>query len=388
MKPIIKNSLALMLLLLPVTEVMAKKDVECKTIAPTKQLHVNVGGAVFLGPDAPIGKVLYQSYVDASAYNYNYQCHADYSRGDEYDFVMREASKMLSISGSIVTGAGIPDAVYKTNVPGIGVRFFIAQNFNRPIIAGQTLDISGDVVRHLAKDVYGGLDVKYWGKPYLSFSLIKIGPITPGNVNFTARNQTIISFPNERLDRVKAPQFPYTFFDTYITASINVTSSSCKTSDYTVELGKHKLSELPAKGSTTNWINSDIILTNCPAFRGYYSGYRGNILSTEKNQTFPDRSPNEIKVRIKPANPTISTYPGTFAINNTPAAATGVGIQLSFGSTGEDFVSFNTLKTFSQPPSERAGNVTIPLRARYIRVDDRISAGRADGAATFMIEYY
>ena len=55
---------------------------------------------------------------------------------------------------------------------------------------------------------------------------------------------------------------------------------------------------------------------------------------------------------------------------------------------GEDFVKFNTPTAFAQPITEKAGTVSIPMRARYIRVDDRISAGLANGAATFMIEYY
>lgn len=47
MKPIIKNSLALILLLFPVAEVMAKSDVTCTADKPTQQLHITVSGSVF-----------------------------------------------------------------------------------------------------------------------------------------------------------------------------------------------------------------------------------------------------------------------------------------------------------------------------------------------------
>ncbi|OAT45121.1 hypothetical protein M997_3153 [Proteus hauseri ATCC 700826] len=40
------------------------------------------------------------------------------------------------------------------------------------------------------------------------------------------------------------------------------------------------------------------------------------------------------------------------------------------------------------PEKDKADTVNIPLRARYIRTDGRLSAGSANGAATFMIEYY
>ncbi|QIG04896.1 fimbrial protein [Proteus sp. ZN5] len=390
MKPIIKNSLALMLLLFPVAEVMAKPDVHCFTIKPTIQLHISVGGSVFLGPDAPIGTILYQGYVDTATYKYNYQCNGDFTNPDEvYRIAETETSRMLSISGTHIKGGGIPDAVYQTNLPGVGVRFFVKKEYDRPIMAGQEVDLFGTFTREISLKILNGAHgISYYGKPHLSYSLIKTGPIQPGNAHFTAHNQVIINFPNDRLDHVVAPEFPYTFFDTYITGSVNVFSSSCKTQDYTVELGKHKTSEMPTKGSSTNWVNSDIILTNCPAFRGYYSGKKGNVVSTEVGHTFPDRDPNELRVTIKPVNPAIPEYPGTFKVNDVPGAAKGVGIQLAFGDVGEDFVKFNTPTAFAQPVTEKAGTVSIPLRARYIRTDDRISAGRADGAATFMIEYY
>ncbi|WP_109419695.1 fimbrial protein [Proteus terrae] len=391
MKPTIKNSLALILLLFPVAEVMAKSDVTCTVDKPTQQLHITVSGSVFLGPDAPVGSVIYQSYVDTAQYYYSYNCSADRSNLDDvYRFVMTESTKMLSISGTPVVGAGLPSNVFQTNLPGVGIQFYTMKDKNRSLKIGESVDMSGEVVREFSKATIGDNvnSVDYWSKPYLSFVLIKTGPITPGNAQFTARNQTTIHMPNTRLDHVIAPDFPFTFFDVFITGNVNVMSSTCRTQDYTVNLGSHETTTLPAKGSTTKWINSDIILTNCPAFRGYYSGRKGNIISTEVKQTFPERDSNELRVTIKPVNPTIPEYPGTFKVNDVPGAAKGVGIQLAFGATGEDFVKFNTPTAFAQPITEKAGVVSVPLRARYIRVDDRLSAGSANGAATFMIEYY
>lgn len=394
MKPIIKNSLALMLLLLPVTEVIAAPPITCTRIDSSlpRNFNINVGGAIHVGVDKPIGSIIYTSVLTIDTYLYGHLCNRNRNANPHDTYFIYETTtlKMLSANGTKVTGiAGIPTNTYQTNIPGIGINFYANNDKNNTLSPGVPV-INWEGNREISDGTLNGASgMKYWSKPQLNFSLIKIGPISPGiiNLNNFTNIEMIIDYRDKGV-AVIANDFPFVHTRYQLMGSISVTSSSCRTQDYNVNLGSHKIGELPTKGSTTKWINSDINLYSCPAFRGYYSGYRGNIISTENKQTFPDKSPNEIKVRIKPANPIISAYPGTFAIDNIPGAASGVGIQLAFGDTGEDFVSFNTLKTFSQPVTEKAGTVTIPLRARYIRVDDRISAGLANGAATFMIEYY
>lgn len=388
MKPIIKNSLALMLLLFPVAEIMAAAPGEVKCIlkgAPYNKF-MTINGAIHVGVDMPIGAVVYQGQIDYANTVINYECGADFSKDPDRTvyFKERQEIKLLSTAGTPVTGAGIPTNVFRTNNPGLGIVFYANRNKENTLPLNVP-KLSWEGQRYLNKNMTG---LGYWAKPILHYSIIKIGPIQPGVFNLTniARMQLDVNFPDK--NEVIAPEFPAVNSYFEVTGSITVTSSSCKTQDYAVQLGKHETSTLPNKGDTTKWINSDIILTNCPAFRGYYSGGKGNVYTSENGQTFPDRDPNELRVTIKPVNPAIPAYPGTFKINDVPGAAKGVGIQLAFGDVGEDFVKFNTPTAFAQPITEKAGVVSVPLRARYIRVDDRISAGRADGAATFMIEYY
>ncbi|WP_109392142.1 fimbrial protein [Proteus cibi] len=386
MKPIIKNSLALMLLLLPVAEVMAKTEVTCTMDAPVFTRSMTINGTIFVGPDMPIGSVVYQGQIDYNNKALNYEC-SSYDPEDPDKtvlFMERQELKILSTTGTPVISPGIPANVFRTNNPGLGIVFFANRNVDNTLPLGIP-KLSWEGQRILDKN---RRSIRYFASPILHYSIIKIGPIQPGIFDLTdiARMQLDVNYPNK--NQVDAPGFPIIASYIDVTGSITVTSSSCKTQDYTVELGSHETATLPAKGSSTKWINSDIILTNCPAFRGYYSGKKGNVYTSEVGQTFPERDPNELRVTIKPVNPAIPEYPGTFKVNDVPGAAKGVGIQLAFGDVGENFVKFNTPTAFAQPITEKAGTVSIPLRARYIRVDDRLSAGSANGAATFMIEYY
>lgn len=386
MKPIIKNSLALMLLLFPAAEAMAKPDVKCIMDNPAFNRSMIINGTIFVGPDMPIGSIVYQGQIDYANKALNYRCIGDFSEDPNrvIQFMERQELKILSTTGTPVTSAGIPANVFRTNNPGLGIVFFASRNRENTLPLGIP-KLSWEGQRELNGNRKA---MQYFAAPQLHYSIIKIGPIQPGVFDLTniAHMQLDVNYPDK--NKVDAPEFPFVSSYIDITGSITVASSSCKTQDYTVELGSHKTATLTAKGSSTKWINSDIILTNCPAFRGYYSGDKGNVYTSEAGQHFPDRDPNELKVTIKPVNPPIIEYPGTFEVNDVPGAAKGVGIQLAYGTTGEDFVKFNTPTAFTQPITEKAGTVNIPLRARYIRVDDRLSAGAANGAATFMIEYY
>ncbi|MEB6858090.1 type 1 fimbrial protein [Proteus cibi] len=386
MKPIIKNSLALMLLLLPVAEVMAKFDVKCAMDAPLFTRSMTINGAIFVGPDMPIGSVVYQGQLAYNVAPLNYVCHGDFSEDPQRTilFMERQELKLLTTAGTPVISPGIPANVFKTNNPGLGIVFYANRNVDNTLPLGiPKLSWQGQRILDEKRK-----SLRYFAAPILHYSIIKIGPIQPGtfDLNNIAYMQLDVNYPDK--NQVDAPEFPTVTSYIEVGGSVTVTSSSCKTQDYTVELGSHETATLPAKGSSTKWINSDIILTNCPAFRGYYSGKKGNVYTSEVGQTFPERDPNELRVTIKPVNPAIPEYPGTFKVNDVPGAAKGVGIQLAFGDVGENFVKFNTPTAFAQPITEKAGTVSIPLRARYIRVDDRLSAGSANGAATFLIEYY
>lgn len=398
MKPIIKNSLALMLLLFPAIEVLAKSPITCKPTKATESFNMSASGNIFIGPDMPIGTVFYRSNITTSYRRYPVRCSADISNpADRYSFDLIESTQLISTSGTPVFGPGIPPDVYSTNLPGVGIQYKVYPTA-KTLVPGRTEETKR-TTHELFKDMpelEGGNGLHYETRPWTYFSLIKIGPIMPGNVSFSSSNKSFVDAKASPGDAMSAPSFPFLNTEVFLTGSVNISSSTCQTpTSFNVSLGSYEVRAFPDKGSSSKWINSDIHLIGCPAFKGYYSGKKYNAIdnaltATEIGSMFPPSpDPNEIKLTLKPHSPIIAEYPGTFAINDEPGAAYGIGIQLSHNDAGTDFAKFNIQKAFEQPPSlTPAGNITIPLKARYIRTDDRISAGSANGAVTFTIDYY
>jgi type 1 fimbria pilin len=69
-------------------------------------------------------------------------------------------------------------------------------------------------------------------------------------------------------------------------------------------------------------------------------------------------------------------------------SATGVGIQIASGNTSINN-SFNFAQERTQAlPKDGTTTLKVPLVARYIQTEDRVTPGRADGKVTFTINYY
>jgi type 1 fimbria pilin len=69
-------------------------------------------------------------------------------------------------------------------------------------------------------------------------------------------------------------------------------------------------------------------------------------------------------------------------------SATGVGIQIAAGDSGNP-VLFNFAQERKQAlPKDGTTTLKVPLVARYIQTEDRVTPGRADGKVTFTINYY
>ncbi|MEQ5225627.1 fimbrial protein [Proteus cibi] len=398
MKPIIKNSLALMLLLLPVAEVMAEgppaeKVVYCQKELPMRTTNVNVGGSVNIGVNQPIGATFYVGHILLTdGGHYNFSCGVKYLDDTiKYYYVWNEISKLISVSGAPISGASIPSNVYQTSLPGVGVRFYIKQRPNQSLKVGEPALMDGNVVYELSRATIpnkNSMSMTYLTTPHLTFALIKTGPITPGIATFTADHKVIMNFPNTSHDRVVAPEFPLDSVETLITGAVSITASTCQTPDRTVYLGSFPTNNFPSIGDASQWVDSTVQLTNCPAFRGFYAG-NPPIFSTEKKQNFPTPNKNALWFTVSPNNPIVGdAQNGIMQINDEPSSAKGIGIQLAHSQSGTDLVTFHKPRVLVQPISDVQTNVTIPLYARYIRTDERLTSGTANGSLTYMIEYY
>lgn len=170
--------------------------------------------------------------------------------------------------------------------------------------------------------------------------------------------------------------------------SIQIVSQTCTTPDVTVALGEHKVSEFPTVGSATPWKSFNIQLLNCPAFYGASTSLRNTDNGTSWVESNKTATPNVLQFSLTATNGTVAIYPGTVRLSPTssgPASATGIGVQIVDDSLTA--VRFSTLMPSNITPRATAGNYTIPLQARYIRITGALAPGPANAAVMFTINY-
>ncbi|MDE9528452.1 fimbrial protein, partial [Xenorhabdus bovienii] len=63
------------------------------------------------------------------------------------------------------------------------------------------------------------------------------------------------------------------------------------------------------------------------------------------------------------------------------------GIQLRYGLTGNSFVEFGKKHKLNASMSNGLG-IEIPLSARYIQTEDKVTPGTASGRVTYTMSYY
>lgn len=73
---------------------------------------------------------------------------------------------------------------------------------------------------------------------------------------------------------------------------------------------------------------------------------------------------------------------GMLKLDPEPSSASGVAIQLLY-----DDKPLTLAERFKWKTADADGNYTIPLKARYVQTDNSITAGVANGSATFVLTY-
>jgi type 1 fimbria pilin len=140
-----------------------------------------------------------------------------------------------------------------------------------------------------------------------------------------------------------------------------VTSAACNVTaqDVNVPLGQRKKSEFAGPGSATGWTAFNIVLDCNKSAR--------------------------INVRID-AEQDPSNVAGVMKLDSAPGdmAATGVGIQLYFR-PDNSAVQFGQSRYYYTSPS--GGSEIVPLKARYYQTLGTMTAGTANGTATFTLSY-
>ncbi|WP_411703880.1 fimbrial protein [Edaphovirga cremea] len=226
----------------------------------------------------------------------------------------------------------------------------------------------------------------------VSLFFTKRGVITPGVIHGT--DLPTIKITGSGSDNPLVTGFPFEIGTLRFTGQLNVVSGSCVTPDLAVDLGRHDIPEtFTGIGTTSPWVDSSMMLTGCPAFKGFYNTGNGT-LTMKASGTVPLGIPNSNIMRITVSPSGSGVYDaanGLFTIATGSGTAKGVGLQLARG----DFNIPGSLsmielnKSFSMNVSSDApGTIKLPMAVRYYQTSSTVTPGKANGKVTVNILYY
>ncbi|WP_152038137.1 fimbrial protein [Paraburkholderia hospita] len=247
------------------------------------------------------------------------------------------ATKTVSVNGTAVPG---DPSTFQTNVPGIGVRFYITSMWANSWVqapAIQTLSANNGGFAH-----------------YTRADLVVTGPVSAGTI--TTLPSMTVTFTGDCITTASTTQ--------YLTVGSVITGRTCSvtTSSADVTLPKAFSSSLAVNGATTGEMPF-ALRVDCPA------GVKVNVTLTDATN---------------PSNrsTTLSLAQGS--------SASGVGLQILNGSTlvayGPDSATAGNVNQWSAGTAT-GGLMQIPLSTRYVRTTGTLIPGSVKGLATFTMSY-
>lgn len=258
---------------------------------------------------------------------------------------------------SAASGMTEPDnyagmGIFKTNIPGIGVKVF-----NGSYAVGNDIGESYKSAT-VASTIYGG------GTIGLTVQLFITGPVsvTATNNKVQLLNKQIELWVND-IDGGISPGGARVGTMTFSVTSGVITVASCKTPNVTVPLGSHSASDFATVGATSAPVAFNIVVNEC-----------------SKNMA-------SVSYTLKPAaGISLVTKPfGQYLTLDSSSVASGVGVQV-LKADGVTPVEFEHKYAATGYNPTAGNNFTIPLHARYIRTGT-VSAGSANSAAEFVMSY-
>lgn len=339
------------------------------TVVPLQSSNLTIG------PDVSNGTVIYHQYympdlkqvVNCSGNTTTYQPEIRWSFSNVPD-------------KSAWTSKSYP-RVYETGIAGIGMVIYpfgltyYSLPFTYPIWQTPTSDSAFTWV------LDGGT------KPRVNrfdIVLIKTGAISPGTLNAT-------QLPQIQIDFLAQDITPITLGYIRFSGTINIVSQTCETPDVTVEMGTYNArTAFTGENSTTEWKDATIKLNNCPAFYGTLNDGRNTWYADENNMGYGTITNNILNLTLSPNTSVIDSAKGILGLTTGSESATGVGIQMAYGSTTDtspELVNFSSSKDYTVQ-SDSPSSQTMPLVARYIQTDSTVTPGKADATVTFTINYY
>jgi type 1 fimbria pilin len=317
--------------------------------------HASVAGLILMmviSAPANAATVNFPSNGSGVLPNLSFPASIASARNASVGMVLQSASQAVGINASgltcnvqkamTVNGTPVPGdpSTFQTNVPGIGVRFYITSNWNNSWVqvpVTQSLPPNNGEFAH-----------------YTRADLVVTGPVGSGTL--TALPSMTVTISGDCLTTSSTTQ--------YLNAGSVIVSSTCSvtTPSVDVSLPKAFSPDLSADGATTGAAPFTLGV-NCAA------GVTVNVTLTDASD---------------PSNrsTTLSLAPGS--------SASGVGLQILNGATviayGPDSATAGNVNQWSAGTAP-GGPMQIPLTARYVRTTGRLVPGSVKGTATFTMSY-
>lgn len=341
---------------------------------PPENMTVAINVSSYAGNELPVGSTLYQDQVKASTYS-GVNCNAAFSLRSVYTVINAPSGPAVPFS-SLAYRAG---PIFPTNVSGVGIIVWYAgipfSDVTPYPYATYALNAAGD----------------FGFKGVFDISLIKTGPIAPGSIVNAS------SFPTVAIIIPATSDYsglPLTVMTANFTGSVTFAAKTCTTPDFNVDMGTYEVSEnFKQVGSVTPWVDASITLQNCPTFSGLVTqASNGTSIAVDTNTRA-----SALTVTLTPNTPMINAANGVIGVNaqgSSGTAAKGIGLQLGYTPTNYAANPTTPSSVWTAgtswdilPPNDGRNSFKIPLAARYYQTDTRVTAGPANTAVTFNIDY-
>ena len=352
------------------------------------------GLSMTLGSNIADWTVLYTAHANIGMQTVSCSSSQSYGGSLLYYTLLSDAEPVNTVSGN---------AIYSTNVPGIGVSVSASQ-------------VSGAAVKSYPAVIYYGgpnlgygfwADIKFWKIPGNI-------PMTGGPITVTGPDAAVVLMSSGSVytstdpERVTSDGKAYVSSSRILTLTMMFQSGTCNIEGDNVNVN---MGEYDGSNGHSNWKDASFKLV-CPNGMGY-----GGTASSEVGYDYPlniqpnasttanNKKNGKVQISIVPFTEVIDGNKGIIALDGT--GAKGYGIQLAWGdystqSEGDpanpvipnSYVDAHTLNAgFSASDTPIGGNGfsgtdnTIKMAARYIRTTGDTESGPANAIVQVISSY-
>lgn len=300
-------------------------------------------GATTFGRDAPTG-----STTPAYSTTLSFHCPGD-PCCDRDVFVTFAASPAALVPGY--------NDVYPTNVPGLGVRFTLANGAGAPC-RNLPLTVSNGSYQMTCHQLVAAASPGYDYKLTISATFVKTGKITSGPLT----TLPVLSITNALNNQAGSSPWGNAVTGR-ASGSFNSIACSVKQSDIQVTMPQARTLDIDKVGATTGATSLNLSL-DCDA------GAR--VAVTLSDVTTPSNRSTTLSL-------------------TQDSTAKGIGYQISFGGVpiafgADSAVAGNTNQIFVSPRPTSGGPLSVPLSVSYVRTGP-VSPGSANAKTTFTMSY-